>query len=418
MKVNLFKPYTAQREFIDLYADSPHLFGVLVSPRGAGKTLLGINMLLLWALRNNDSKLGYITPIFALGKEVFEIIQSKTHDLIESSNKADLTIKFINGSSIKFLSADRADSVRGFRFHYLILDEVAYLNKETIEKAILPTLNPNGKKCLMISTPRGKNHFYEYYLRGQEGNNDYISYRIPLEACPYVKPELIEEARKSLPIDVFRSEYEAEFTDSTNDVFQSIDKNAIIYEWTQPNRGNRYFAGIDTGLSSDYSVLTIIDESGRVVFIDRTNNDTLENIANRYIATLKRYSVQGCLVETNGIGKAMFELIRKHIRITMPFISTQDSKMNAIRTLMTDMDAGVIEIPTKEFFPHLYNELSAFTYKYSANGKISFSHPNGVNDDCVDALWLANLSRNKIKSSGLNAIKIGMTNNNLNPQWG
>lgn len=418
MKVNLFKPYTAQKEFIDLYVDSPHLFGILVSPRGAGKTLLGINMLLFWALRNNDSKLGYITPIYALGKEVMEIIQSKAHDLIESSNKADLTIKFINGSSIKFLSADRADSVRGFRFHYLILDEVAYLNKETIEKAILPTLNPNGKKCLMISTPRGKNHFYEYYLRGQEGNSDYISYRIPLEACPYVKPELIEEARKSLPLEVFRSEYEAEFTDSTNDVFQSIDKNAIIYEWTQPNRGNRYFAGIDTGLSSDYSVLTIIDESGRVVFIDRTNNDTLENIANRYIATLKRYSVQGCLVETNGIGKAMFELIRKHIRITMPFISTQDSKMNAIRTLMTDMDAGVIEIPTKEFFPHLYNELSAFTYKYSANGKISFSHPNGVNDDCVDALWLANLSRNKIKSSGLNAIKIGMTNNNLNPQWG
>ena len=418
MKVNLFKPYTAQKEFIDLYVDSPHLFGVLVSPRGAGKTLLGINMLLYWALRNNDSKLGYITPIYALGKEVFEIIQSKTYDLIESSNKADLTIKFINGSSIKFLSADRADSVRGFRFHYLILDEVAYLNKETIEKAILPTLNPNGKKCLMISTPRGKNHFYEYYLRGQEGNNDYISYRIPLEACPYVKPELIEEARKSLPLEVFRSEYEAEFTDSTNDVFQSIDKNAIIYEWTQPNRGNRYFAGIDTGLSSDYSVLTIIDESGRVVFIDRTNNDTLENIANRYIATLKRYSVSGCLVETNGIGKAMFELIRKHIRITMPFISTQDSKMNAIRTLMTDMDAGVIEIPTKEFFPHLYNELSAFTYKYSANGKISFSHPNGVNDDCVDALWLANLSRNKIKSSGLNAIRIGMTDNNLNPQWG
>ena len=418
MNVNLFKPYTAQKEFIDLYVDSPHLFGILVSPRGAGKTLLGINMLLFWALRNNDSKLGYITPIYALGKEVFEIIQSKTYDLIESSNKSDLTIKFINGSSIKFLSADRADSVRGFRFHYLILDEVAYLNKETIEKAILPTLNPNGKKCLMISTPRGKNHFYEYYLRGQEGNSDYISYRIPLEACPYVKPELIEEARKSLPLEVFRSEYEAEFTDSTNDVFQSIDKNAIIYEWTQPNRGNRYFAGIDTGLSSDYSVLTIIDESGRVVFIDRTNNDTLENIANRYIATLKRYSVQGCLVETNGIGKAMFELIRKHIRITMPFISTQDSKMNAIRTLMTDMDAGVIEIPTKEFFPHLYNELSAFTYKYSANGKISFSHPNGVNDDCVDALWLANLSRNKIKSSGLNAIKIGMTNNNLNPQWG
>jgi hypothetical protein len=102
----------------------------------------------------------------------------------------------------------------------------------------------------------------------------------------------------------------------------------------------------------------------------------------------------------------------------MPFISTQDSKMNAIRTLMTDFDSGVIEIPTKEFFPHLYNELSAFTYKYSANGKISFSHPNGVNDDCVDSLWLANLSRNKIKSSGLNSIKIGLGTSKFDVDWG
>lgn len=419
MKVNLFTPYAKQKEFINLYADSPHLFGVLNAPRGSGKTLFAINMALYWLLRNNDTKLGYITPIYSLGKEVFEIIQGKTSELIEASNKSDLTIKFINGSSIKFLSADRADSVRGFRFHYMIMDETAYLNQNTIEKAILPTLNPNGRKCLMISTPRGKNHFYEYYLRGQQGDSDYVSMTIPLTECPFVKQELIDEARKSLPTEVFRSEYEAEFTDSTNDVFQNIEKCSIVYEWTPPNRQHRYFAGIDTGLSNDYSVLTIIDETGRVAFIDRINNDTLENIATRFIGTLKRYSVQGCLVEANGIGKAMAELIRKHVRVAMPFITTQDSKMNAVRTLMTDMDAGVIEIPTKEFFPHLYNEMSAFTYKYSANGKISFSHPNGVNDDCVDSLWLANLSRNKIKASGVNAIKIGLGNRNpMDVDWG
>jgi hypothetical protein len=32
--------------------------------------------------------------------------------------------------------------------------------------------------------------------------------------------------------------------------------------------------------------------------------------------------------------------------------------MTAIRTLMTDMESGAIELPTKDFFPHLYNELS------------------------------------------------------------
>ncbi|WP_445780300.1 terminase large subunit domain-containing protein [Shewanella sp.] len=407
MNVNLFTPYPAQREFIDLYANSPHIFGVLVSPRGAGKTLLSINLALYWLLKNNNSKLGYITPIYSLGKEVFEIIQSRTTDLIESSNKSDLTIKFINGSSIKFLSADRADSVRGFRFHYLILDEVAYLNKQDIENAILPTLNPNGRKCLMISTPRGKNHFYEYYLKGQEGNSDYISYRIPLNECPYVKTELIEEARKSLPREVFRSEYEAEFTDSTNDVFLNLENRCILDEWTLPNRGDKYYAGVDTGLSSDYSVLTILNEAGRVVFVDRTNNDTIENIANRFIGKIKQYNVVGGYVESNGVGKGMYELMNKHSRGLKPFYTSQDSKMNAVRTLITDLDGGVLELPSKALFPYIYNELSAYTFKYSANGKISFSHPNGMNDDCVDSLWLANGARNQLRNSGVNAIRIG-----------
>ena len=407
MNVNLFTPYPAQREFIDLYADSPHIFGILVSPRGAGKTLLSINLALYWLLKNNNSKLGYITPIYSLGKEVFEIIQSRTTDLIESSNKSDLTIKFINGSSIKFLSADRADSVRGFRFHYLILDEVAYLNKQDIENAILPTLNPNGRKCLMISTPRGKNHFYEYYLKGQEGNSDYISYRIPLNECPYVKTELIDEARKSLPREVFRSEYEAEFTDSTNDVFLNLENRCILDEWTLPNRGDKYYAGVDTGLSSDYSVLTILNEAGRVVFVDRTNNDTIENIANRFVGKIKQYNVVGGYVESNGVGKGMYELMNKHSRGLKPFYTSQDSKMNAVRTLITDLDSGVLELPSKALFPYIYNELSAYTFKYSANGKISFSHPNGMNDDCVDSLWLANGARNQLRNSGVNAIRIG-----------
>ena len=405
MKVNLFTPYPAQRRFIESYADSEHLFGILVSPRGAGKTLLAINLTLYWALKRSNSKIGYITPIYSLGKEVFDIIQSKTTDLIESSNKADLTIKFINGSTIKFLSADRSDSVRGFRFHYLILDEVAYLNKKDIESSIIPTLNPNGIKCLMISTPRGKNHFYEYYLRGQEPNNEYFSFKIPLSDCPYVKTELIEEARKSLPRDVFRSEYEAEFTDSTNDVFLSLENRCILDAWTDYQRGNRYFAGIDVGLSNDYSVLTIIDESGRVCFIDRVNNETLEGISKRFISTLKRYSVYQTTIETNGLGIGLFELISKEVRGVNKHYTSQDSKMNGVRQLMNDLDSGVLELPSKQLFPYLYNEMSSYTFKYSANGKISFSHPNGMNDDCVDSLWLSNMSRNTLRGSS--SIRIG-----------
>ena len=407
MKINLFTPYKAQKDFIDKFADSEHMFGVLVSPRGAGKTLLSINLALYWGLKRGNSKIGYITPIYALGKEVFDIITDKAYELIEKSNKAELTIDFINGSSLKFLSADRADSVRGFRFNYLILDEVAYLNKESIENAILPTLNPNGVKCLMISTPRGKNHFYEYYLRGQQGEGDWVSHRISLSECPYVKNKLIEEARKTLPQAVFDAEYNALFTDSTNDVFTNLEQNTILNGWTPPIRGAKYYAGVDVGISADYSVLTILDETGRVAYVDRINNLSLEGISQRFIAKLREYNVVSCLVEGNGLGVGLYELIVKQVRNTIKFTTTQDSKMTAVRQLMADLDSRAIELPTKDFFPFLYNELSAYTFKYSASGKISFSHPNGMNDDCVDSLWLANTARNDFKNSGRNAIYIG-----------
>jgi len=412
MKVNLFKPYPAQRNVIDGYATSEHLFGVVVSPRGSGKTLLAINLMLFWLLKNNGSKGGLISPIYNQAKASMEIISKTAFELIKSQNKAELSIEFINGSTLKFLSADRADSVRGFRFEYLILDEVAYMKKDSIESAIIPTLNPNGRKCLMISTPRSKNHFYEYYLRGQQGENDIISYKIRLDECPYVKTELIEEAKKSLPADVFRAEYEAEFTDSTNDVFIGFSKNCNLNVWDTNTRDRCYF-GIDTGLANDYSTLTIITEGGRVAFMDRVNQLSLDEIAKRFITKLKSYNVVNGFVEANGIGAGMLELIKREVRETKAFHTNQDNKMTAIRQLMADLDSGFIELPTRDLMPVLYDEMSSYTYKYSANGKISFTHPAGLHDDLLDSLWLANHARNELKNSGKKAIFIGGATNRI-----
>lgn len=409
MKVNLFKPYPAQKTIINEYAESEHLFGVVVAPRGSGKSLLGVNLLLFWLLKNNNSSGGWISPIYNQTKAIFEIISTKAFELIKSQNKAELSITFINGSTLKFLSAERADSVRGFRFNYLVLDEVAYMKQDAIESAILPTLNPNGRKCLMISTPRSKNHFYEYYVRGQQGSKDIISHRITLEESPYVKPELIEEARKSLPAEVFRAEYNAEFTEAANDVFTNFAKNCIVDGWENPNRGTKYYFGIDTGLSTDYSCLTILDETGRVAFIDHVNNLPLEQIAERFTKHLKRYNVATGYIESNGIGAGMFELVQKHVREAKPFYTSQDKKMTAIRQLLSDIENTNIFLPTRDLFSTLYDEMSSYTYKYSANGKISFTHASGLHDDALDSLWLANHARHELKNTGASKIYVGRT---------
>ena len=106
MNVTLFTPYPAQKSFIDKYALSNHLFGVLVSPRGSGKSLLGINIMLYWLLKDNNTKGGWISPVYSQGKSIFEQIVKNAFELIKSSNKAELTIEFVNGSTMKFLSAD------------------------------------------------------------------------------------------------------------------------------------------------------------------------------------------------------------------------------------------------------------------------------------------------------------------------
>jgi len=126
MEIKLFKPFPKQKEIIDSFISSDHLFGVIVAPRGSGKTLLAENMMLFWLLDNPNQKGGWISPIYNQAKNVYDQVVEAARDIIVQSNRQDLHISFSNGSSLKFISSDNPDTIRGFRFHYLILDEVAF----------------------------------------------------------------------------------------------------------------------------------------------------------------------------------------------------------------------------------------------------------------------------------------------------
>ena len=65
--------------------------------------------------------------------------------------------------------------------------------------------------------------------------------------------------------------------------------------------------------------------------------------------------------------------------------------------------------------PEVFNEMSSYTFKYAANGNISFTHPNGLHDDIVDAIMLSNLSRNK-HAFTKNKLYIGNSNKTTQKQ--
>lgn len=403
MLVNLFTPHIGQKQIIDQFADSQHKFGIVASPRQYGKSLLGQNLLLYWLLKNPNQKGAWVSPIYNQSKKVFQELVGASHQLIAEKNKADLSVKFINGSTLIFLSAERYDSIRGFSFTHLVIDEGAFIKEQAINEAILPTLTAIGKKCLIISTPKGKNWFYTYFMRGNQRNETYISFRGDTNDNPYADREFIAEQRKSLPKDIYEQEYEARFSDAGSEVFRNLDGVCVLNQFEQQSR-DRCFVGIDTGLSNDYSVLTIMNEAGRAIYIDRTNGENISVIAEQFMSALRRFNIVGGYIETNGIGQAMFDLINPKFRKLQKFTTTQDSKTTIVRMLIEDIEQNNVELPNKELMPDLYKELSLYTYKLGTNGKLSFTHPNGLHDDLVDALMLANKARNTIQT---NRIYIG-----------
>lgn len=387
MNVTLFTPYKAQKEFIDKFVTTEDLFGCLVAPRGSGKTLAAINFSLYWALEKKNQKLGWCSPTFSQAKSVLDQITTAAPDLIESSNRQEAVITFINGSTIKFLSSDSADNIRGFRFTHLILDEFAYIKESVISTILLPTLNPNGKKCLMVSTPAGRNHLFTWYMK-----DDVVSHKIPLTECPYISQTLIDEAKRSLPPDIFAQEYLAEFRDAANDVFVGIDKVAYVGEY---RKGGDVYVGIDTGLSDDASVMTLISPIGRVVNMVSITQTDINTAATFFLRELQDYNVVGGLIECNGIGRAMYDLVQpKHKRIKK-LHTNNDNKTEMVRKLINDIETTTIELPSPTLCPELHQEFATYTYKLSPTGRLSFTHRPGAHDDWIDSLLMANYSRVK-----------------------
>ena len=415
MQITLFTPHLGQKKVISDFSNSEHKFGTVVTSRQWGKSLLGQNLLLYWLLATPNQKGCWISPIYNQAKKVFQELSDASNSIIQQSNKAELTLKFVNGSTVQFLSSERPDSVRGFSFNYMVVDEAAYVNERGFETAILPTLTAIGKKCLIISTPKSKNWFYKYYLRGLDGSTEYISFKGQSTDNPFIDQSFIAQQRLSLPDDIYRQEYMAEFTDAGSEVFRNVDNACIVSQYINGDKVQRCFIGIDTGLSNDYSVLTVMNESGRILLIDRLRGENINTIASRFNNILSKFKIEGGYVEENGIGAAMRDLVIPKNRRIRGFTTTQDSKTTIVRTLISDLEAGIIELPTKELEPECYKELSLYTYKLSNNGKLSFTHQNGMHDDITDSIMLANKARNEIKT---NKMYIGRSPVQYKPQFG
>lgn len=312
---------------------------------------------------------------------------------IIKTNKSDLEIKTSNGSTIQFFSAERYDNIRGFTFDYLICDEFAFIDSEAWTEVLRATVLVKGKKVLLISTPKGKNHFYNLFnLSGI--NPQYKSFKMTSYDNPLIIASEIDDARLTLPEHVFRQEYLAEFIDGGIGLFLdlTIKNDAQVTV--------RMYAGLDIGRADDYTVLTIFNENGEMYYINRWNKMEWSRIINEVMEVVNRI---GCytLVEVNGVGDAIYEQLRSkanYQQLIQPFVTTSKSKQDIIEQLVVANQNKECTFIDKDW---LLKELELFSYEYNPKTKgVKYSAPNGFHDDSVMATAIAYQSLKSLKSVG------------------
>jgi len=226
----------------EVFKDS-HRFKVVAAGRRCGKSRLSAVTLLIEALNCPEgSAVMYIAPTLGQARTIiWDLLHDLGRPVIKSSHINNLEITLVNGRKILVRGADNPDSLRGVSLVYVVLDECAFIKQEIWEKVIRASLSDKKGRALFISTPSGRNWFYDTYKLGQEETDEeWKSWHFTTQDNETIDPKEVEAAKRTLSSFAFKQEYLSSFDNAGADIFKE--------EWfklaTEPKYGS-YVVAID-----------------------------------------------------------------------------------------------------------------------------------------------------------------------------
>lgn len=224
---------------------------VLCWSRRAGKSLFAWNLLIreatskpgtYWYCFNNYST-AYNDIWIAQTSKGVKFLDMIPKNMIVRMNSAKLEIELTNGSVIKLVGINNADKLVGAGLNGVVFDEYAVLNPTSID-FVTAMLAETGGWRMMISTPRGKNHFYDEYKFAKAHPEFALADRrhcgMP-EIAQYMFPGFLEQERLKI-IDKYGND--------------ALYQQEYMTSWISPNAGSVFGA-----------LATIMKEEGRVTRI-------------------------------------------------------------------------------------------------------------------------------------------------------
>lgn len=423
--------YPWQKAVAEYICDKPGSRKVCVvkAPRQRGKSYMCEGILLWYALNQKKSISSMISPTLAQSRKIFKEIVNAIYSsgIIKRKNETLLEIELINGSTIFFKSAEIRDGLRGYHINgILILDEAAFLTSDILE-LVLPWVNVSNSPILLVSTPKTRQGpFYSYWSQGfEEGNNIKNIDWCDWDTSEMISKDMIEQYKKVLTSNQFKSEILGEFLDDDGMVFSNINQ-CINSEGYDPSKNySGFFVGIDfgSGGGGDYTSLTVFSESGEMVYLDYFNDLTTFQQVERIIRDLSIFGnkIRKSYMENNSIGSPFIDLIQKTaserqlywLTNTIERWTTSNSSKSKLVTEFTvGLEQSEIRLLDDKF---LINQLTSFEAVYNPKTQnVTYNGAYGMHDDCCMSSMLAWYALSEYKKNGNYKIGFGINTGNKN----
>lgn len=375
---------------------------VCKSQRQRGKSFMCANILLYYSINFQKTKNYFVSPTLKQAKEIYKLITNAIQEsgIVKSSNATDLIIRLKNGSSISFKSAEQKENLRGFTCNgILIVDEAAFITDDVFN-IILPWVDFHKANLLLCSTPFVKTgFFFRYWNYGlnHEFNTvsvDWTSPEFQPDMLKIMSEERLEMYRKTLPKNVFLTDYLGEWLDDDGCVFTQFKKCVMV---NQIKPSDRLWVGIDwaAGVEADDTAISIINQDGKQVYLAYWNNLTPTQQIDKIDSILSQYLKQIVVVQTelNGLGSPLTDFLkeRSHLKTIkdkfIGFTTTNASKNALVQNLQLAFEQDRIKILGDE---KQINELGYYSAEFNPKTRnVTYNAPSGLHDDLCLALMFS-----------------------------
>ena len=369
-------------------------FKIVAAGRRCGKSRLSAVTLLIEALNCPDgSSVMYVAPTLGQARTIiWDLLHELGRPVIKSSHVNNLEITLVNGRKILVRGADNPDSLRGVSLIYLVMDECAFIKQDVWEKILRAALSDKKGRALFISTPSGRNWFYDVFKLGQsEEDEEWRSWHFTTRDNETIDPKEIEAAKRTLSSFAFKQEYLSSFDTAGADVFKE--------EWFKTGPEPQYgsyvvaidLAGFEEVAKNASASKKKLDESAIAIvkvtdngdwFVDKVLHgrwDIRETAVN-ILKTIRDYQPIAVGIERGALKNAVLPYLNDLMRKNNIYAHIQDlthgNRKKADRvvwSLQGRLEHGRITFNENEDWDELKDQLVMFPTA-------------GVHDDLVDAL--------------------------------